>query len=1203
MTTAAPPAPTRSDPTPTTLSGHLRGRPFSLVTSVAAAILASLTQVVLPVMAGNAVDGHRGAVTGLVVAAVFRYGFQFLRRYTAGRLAIGVQHDLRVHLLQSLQRVDPEVRGTLSSGQLVSRSISDLNQIQMMLSMAPMAVGAAVETVAIAAVMLWLSLPLALVVLVQVPVLAAVAARSRRQLKAATWASQQQTADVATHVEETVSGVRIVKAFVQEDREYGTLRRLARRLFSLRMREARTTAVFQPVLTSIPNIGMVATIVVGGWMTVHGTISVGEFLTASTFVTMIARTTRQAASMTVTIQLATSAVTRVTDILRLPHRPSGTHRMPGPTGVRGSIRLGPLDTAVDLPAGSTVVIEGPAGSGKTLLASALAGLVTGPGVELNLVGQPSGPSAAPSDGRSDGRSDSRSDDRSVPLNDVVDRDRPVLVFDEPFLYSLSLRENILLGLDADTDTTDSAVRQAVRAACAEEFIDELGGLDTVVGERGLTLSGGQRQRIALARALLRRPSVLVLDDATSATDAATEARILANIRDLYSDGTLTLVVTGHRAAAILAPETVITLPEPARSALWPTGTDSGAGATGSGPGEVAESAESAESAEPAESADLRRWASALAHDPALRADLTALPPAQEEPRIGEYTAPFSLRSLFGMVRGLIAATVVVLLVSVAADVTLPGFIRHAVDTGVATARMDVVWRTAAAALCVVLVSWAAQAATEILTARTGERLLYTLRLRIFRHLGTLDMNYFETTSTGRILTRMTTDIDTCSRFLQTGLAQAVVSVSTLVGVMVMLVVTDPTLAAVTAVILPVILVAALVFRRIVSRLYRESRQTASTLNASFHEDVAGLPTAQVYGYDAATLARFAGESDHYRRLRMHAQTTVAVFFPGISFLTDLAQAVVLGIGTSMVARGEVSPGVLVAFSLYMTQFFGPVQQLSQVYDQFQQALVSLHRIGDLLRRRPSIIDGDRQVSGTPAINATFSYGTPSPDARPLLDIDLTFHGTTALVGSTGAGKSTVVKLLARYYDPTTGAVTVGGTDLREARLADWRRQVGVVPQEAYLFAGTVASNIAYGRPDADRAEVTAAVDRIGGLPVIATIPGGFTAEVRERGAGLSAGQRQIIALARAELTGPRVMLLDEATASLTGQVEQDVVAAIAAATSGRTSVIVAHRLSTAARADRVVVLDHGRVVESGTHRELLARKGRYAALWTAAGRA
>ncbi|WP_414121965.1 ABC transporter ATP-binding protein [Corynebacterium nuruki] len=1176
MTTAAPPAATRSDPTPTTLSGHLRGRPFSLVTSVAAAILASLTQVLLPVMAGNAVDGHRGAVTGLVVAAVFRYGFQFLRRYTAGRLAIGVQHDLRVHLLQSLQRVDPEVRGTLSSGQLVSRSISDLNQIQMMLSMAPMAVGAAVETVAIAAVMLWVSLPLALVVLVQVPVLAAVAARSRRQLKAATWASQQQTADVATHVEETVSGVRIVKAFVQEDREYGTLRRLARRLFSLRMREARTTAVFQPVLTSIPNIGMVATIVVGGWMTVHGTISVGEFLTASTFVTMIARTTRQAASMTVTIQLATSAVTRVTDILRLPHRPTGTHRMPGPTGVRGRIRLGPLDTAVDLPAGSTVGIEGPAGSGKTLLASALAGLVTGPGVELSLVGQ----SSDPSDGRSDGR--------SVPLNDVVDRDRPVLVFDEPFLYSLSLRENILLGFDADTDTTDSAVRRAVRAACAEEFIDELGGLDTVVGERGLTLSGGQRQRIALARALLRRPSVLVLDDATSATDAATEARILANIRDLYSDGTLTLFVTGHRAAAILDPETVITLPEPARSALWPTGTDSAADATDPGT---------------AESADLRRWASALAHDPALRADLTALPPAQEEPRIGEYTARFSLRSLFGMVRGLIAATVVVLLVSVAADVTLPGFIRHAVDTGVATARMDVVWRTAAAALCVVLVSWAAQAATEILTARTGERLLYTLRLRIFRHLGTLDMNYFETTSTGRILTRMTTDIDTCSRFLQTGLAQAVVSVSMLVGVMVMLVVTDPTLAAVTAVILPVILVAALFFRRIVSRLYRESRQTASTLNASFHEDVAGLPTAQVYGYDATTLARFAGESDHYRRLRMHAQTTVAVFFPGISFLTDLAQAVVLGIGTSMVARGEVSPGVLVAFSLYMTQFFGPVQQLSQVYDQFQQALVSLHRIGDLLRRRPSIIDGDRQVSGTPAINATFSYGTPPPDARPLLDIDLTFHGTTALVGSTGAGKSTVVKLLARYYDPTTGAVTVGGTDLREARLADWRRQVGVVPQEAYLFAGTVASNIAYGRPDADRAEVTAAVDRIGGLPVIATIPGGFTAPVRERGAGLSAGQRQIIALARAELTGPRVMLLDEATASLTGQVEQDVVAAIAAATSGRTSVIVAHRLSTAARADRVVVLDHGRVVESGTHRELLARNGRYAALWTAAGRA
>jgi ATP-binding cassette subfamily B protein len=1151
---------TPASPTPTTLGGHLRQRVFSLVAAVGSAIFASLVQVFIPVLAGNAVDGHRGAVSGLVVAAALRYAFQFLRRYTAGRLSIGVQHDMRVHLLGSLQRVSPRIRGNLSSGQLVSRSISDLNQIQMMLAMAPMAVGAVVETVAIAVVMLWLSLPLALVVLVQVPFLAGVAARSRRRLKAATWASQQQTADVATQVEETVSGVRIVKAFVQEEREYSALRRLAARLFSLRMREARTTALFQPVLTSIPNIGMVVTIVVGGWMALNGTISVGEFLTASTFVTMIARTTRQAASMTVTIQLASSAVQRVTDILRLPHRPSGSRRAPGPAGLRGHLWTGPVDLDIDIPAGSTVGIEGPPGSGKTLLASALAGLVDSPEADLRLVGARG----------------------EVPLDDLVGDDRPVLVFDEPFLYSLSLRDNILLGRDA----SDDDVLRAARAARADGFIADLGGLDTVVGERGLTLSGGQRQRIALARALLRRPAVLVLDDATSATDATTEAEILANIRELYGDGSLTLVVTGHRASAILQPGTVITLPEPGRSELWPDGQDSPA------PG-------SAVSVSP-EDDDLRRWTPSLTADPGLAAELRALPPAREAPGIGGYTAPFSLRSLFGMVRGLIAATVVVLLVSVAADVTLPGFIRHAVDGGVAVGRMNVVWWTAAAALVVVLVSWAAQAATEILTARTGERLLYALRLRIYRHLGTLDMSYFETTSTGRILTRMTTDIDTCSRFLQTGLAQAVVSVAMLVGVMGMLVVTDPTLAAVTAVIVPVILVAALVFRRIVSRLYREARATASTLNASFHEDVSGLAASQVYGYDATTLTRFTAESDHYRRLRMHAQTAVSVFFPGISFLTDIAQAVVLGVGTGMVSRGEITPGVLVAFSLYMTQFFGPVQQLSQVYDQFQQALVSLGRIGDLLRRRPGITDGSLPVSGTPAIDATFSYGSDDPDARPLLDVDLEFHGTTALVGATGAGKSTIVKLLARYYDPTTGAVTVGGTDLREASLAGWRRQVGVVPQEAYLFSGTVASNIAYGRPDATPAEITDAVRRIGGLSVIATVPGGFTAPVRERGAGLSAGQRQIIALARAELTDPRVMLLDEATASLTGQIEQDVVGAIAAATTGRTSVIVAHRLSTAQRADRVVVLDSGRVVESGTHDELVDRGGAYSSLWAAA---
>ncbi|MGO1950451.1 MAG: ABC transporter ATP-binding protein [Mycobacteriaceae bacterium] len=1143
------------------LRDQYRRHPVWVGLAFGSAVLASLAQVVLPIFAGSAIDGRDGAISGLVVAAVLRYAFQAVRKYTGGQFSTRTQHELRTGLLASLQRTTGGQRMRLRSGQLVSRSISDLNQIERMLEMLPMAVAAMVEIVVIVVAMLWLSLPIALVILVQVPLLGVVVVASRRRLYAATWASQQQSADIATQVEESVTGIRVVKAFTQEERELGALRRLAARMFSLRMREARLTAVFQPVLSSLPNVGMVATIVIGGWLALEGHITVGEFLSASTFVTLIARTTRQAAGMIVTVQLASSAVSRVMDILALPARPTGTRSTGNATGIRGSIRTGPLDLDIDIEPGTTVGVRGPAGSGKTLLLHTLAGLHATDGVDLALT---------------DGSD-------AVPLPDVRDDDRPTLVFDDPFLYSAPIRDNIRMG----TNATDDEVRQAARAACAEDFIDELGGLDTVIGERGLTLSGGQRQRIGLARAFLRSPRILILDDATTAIDASTEARILDNLRNLHSahspSSPLTLVLTGRRHSAVELADVLIDLPEPARGSLWPTGSR-----TVDSPGRAADEPRE----RTREEADLERWATELEGRPDMARQLRSLPAAREVPSVPDYTAPFSLPSLLRLVRGLVIAIVGVLLLSVAADVTLPTLVRHAIDGGVSTGNMGTVLVAAGIALAVVLVSWAAQSATEILTSRAGERLLYSLRLRSYRHITGLDMNYFETTSAGRILTRMTTDIDTLSRFLQTGVSQSIVSVAMLAGVLVMLVTTNLALAGITALFIPVTLAAALAFRSIVRPLYQQARSTASEVNGSFHENVAGLATSEVYDYDATTLARFTGESDRLRSLRMKAQTAASVFFPGIQFLAEISQAVVLGFGTAMVTRGDISSGVLVAFSLYVTQLFGPIQQLSQVFDQFQQAKVSLQRISELLARRSSMTDGTREVSGTPSMDVTFGYGDST-----VLDVDLEFHGTTALVGETGAGKSTVVKLLSRLYDPTTGAVRAGSTDLRDARIALWRRQLGVVPQEAHLFSGTVASNVAYGRPDATRDEITGAVERIGGQDIIATIPGGLSAPVRERGVGLSAGQRQIIALARAEITDPRILLLDEATASLNDDVEHHVVDAISAVSRGRTAVIVAHRLATAARADRIIVLDGGRVVESGDHVSLLEAGGPYARLW------
>ncbi|MFD7262448.1 ABC transporter ATP-binding protein [Streptomyces sp. NPDC059874] len=599
--------------------------------------------------------------------------------------------------------------------------------------------------------------------------------------------------------------------------------------------------------------------------------------------------------------------------------------------------------------------------------------------------------------------------------------------------------------------------------------------------------------------------------------------------------------------------------------------------------------------------------------PELLAQVAALPPADDRPEVDETRAAaaeesYGLRRLLRGFWAPLAISLGLVALDAGAGLLLPILIRHGIDQGVEQAALGAVWVAAGLALAVVVAQWAAQFAETRMTGRTGERVLYALRVKIFAQLQRLGLDYYERELTGKIMTRMTTDVDSLSSFLQTGLVTAVVSVFTFFGILVALLVLDVELALIVFATLPVLVIGTIVFRRKSVAAYELARDRVSLVNADLQESVSGLRIVQAFRREYAGADRFAERSDSYRQARVRGQWLISVYFPFVQLLSSGAAAAVLIVGAGRVEAGTLTTGALVAYLLYIDLFFAPVQQLSQVFDGYQQATVSLGRIQQLLREptttpRP---EEPRQVSelrGEIAFeDVRFQYGTAEErgekgEALAGISLRIPAGQTVAFVGETGAGKSTLVKMVARFYDPTSGRVTADGADLRELDLTAYRHRLGVVPQESYLFPGTVRDAIAYGRPEASDAEVEAAARAVGAHDMIATLDGGYLHTVAERGRNLSAGQRQLIALARAELVDPDVLLLDEATAALDLATEAQVNQATDRLAGKRTTLVVAHRLTTAARADRVVVMDRGRVVEDGSHTELLARGGRYADLW------
>ncbi len=596
--------------------------------------------------------------------------------------------------------------------------------------------------------------------------------------------------------------------------------------------------------------------------------------------------------------------------------------------------------------------------------------------------------------------------------------------------------------------------------------------------------------------------------------------------------------------------------------------------------------------------------------PELLAQVEALPPARDVPRVDRAFARaadprFTLRRLLRPFMLALLAGLALDALDALAGLALPALVRGGIDNGVVTKVFHAIVLVSIAGLAIVIADWVISFGETMVVGRTGERLLYALRVKIFAHLQRLGLDYYERELSGRIMTRMTTDVDALATFLQTGLITMVSALLTFVGIMVALLVINIRLGLIVVSVMPFLIVATLIYRAKSSRAYQDAREKVSVVNADLQENVAGMRVTQAYRREDHNRVRFASRSDAYRVSRLRAQRYIALYFPFVQLLSTVAGALVLVVAAGEVSSGALQVGALIAYLLYIDMVFSPVQQLSQVFDGYQQAVVGLRRIKDLLRLPTSTPQAQRPVSvrrldgRIEFRDVHFGYGSAGRAAISGVDLVIEPGETVALVGQTGAGKSTLVKLVARFYDVSAGAVLADGVDVRAYDLPSYRHRLGVVPQEPYLFPGTVRDAIAYGRSDATNAEVEAAARAVGAHEMIARLPGGYLHLVGERGRNLSAGQRQLLALARAQLVDPDILLLDEATAALDLASEAAVTRATEQLVARRTTLVVAHRLTTAARADRIVVMHEGRIAEIGTHDELVAAGGTYTALWAA----
>ena len=550
-------------------------------------------------------------------------------------------------------------------------------------------------------------------------------------------------------------------------------------------------------------------------------------------------------------------------------------------------------------------------------------------------------------------------------------------------------------------------------------------------------------------------------------------------------------------------------------------------------------------------------------------------------------------------KGRVALALLAMLLATAAGLAPPLLAKEAIDAGIIPGDVSALnWAVAGFLAAAILYAGATYLQTYMV-GWVGTRALQDLRERIFSHLQAMSIGFFTKRSPGVLISRLTNDVEALNQLVSTGVVTLFSSSLTLVGAVVILLALDLKLALVTFVTFPLLIAASILFRIVSHGAYRATRERIAAVTAYLQETLSGVRIVRSFGQEPRHASAMTELNEANRDANLRTVYLNASYFPGVELLSAIGTAAILLYGGSQAIDGAIQIGVIVAFVGYLQIFFEPIQQLSNLYTTWLQGVAAMNKIFELLETpadmpdAPDAIDpgglrGEIEMRGV-----WFSYGDDDDFALEDVDLHVPPGQTLALVGTTGAGKSTFAKLVARFYDPQRGTVLVDGHDLRGLRQQALRRQLGIVPQEGFLFSGSVRENVAFGRPDATLEEIEVAIAAVGATDFVAALPEGIETEVGERGVQLSAGQRQLVAFARALLAEPRILILDEATSNVDVHTESKIEAGLRRLLAGRTAIVIAHRLSTIERAGQIVVLEHGRIVEQGSHSELLAARGHY----------